>query len=742
MKKITLLLLLFSLYNHLQAQPFDGLVPLKYNAQLLDKYSPGKEVSALRRASKTKVIFEFDTVKLPFIDDFSKKGTIRDYTYNITDPGVKRKIDINFLVGLDTILPVFKASKDTTYTYSFNGTAWDSVPKPQVTIKFYLDENDWNLVTGTDKYWPHTDSSIVGGVLAVTDTIPPDTIFTNKADTTYIIPDGKGSIWKSPSGYVNEHYPVFPPTLGVVTFDGLDSLGRPYDATSPNTYGEADVFGSHPIFLKKKPGGGKYTNSDSVYFSFFVQKQGLGDQPEVEDSLILEFYSPTLKSWRSQWSSDKIKDNNFHQVMIKISDTNYFQDGFQVRFKNYASLSGNFDHWHVDYVKLDANRSIGDTIYDDVTMVYESPSLLKEYSQMSWVHFKSDPGKYMKSGASDTLKQKIRNLSNINKFVNYEMKVFDKGTEIHSKAKGFNPNFPAGGVLDKEYKMEGFVYPTAAGASDKRYAFKVASILSTTPDVNKKNDTVFYYQNFGTYYSYDDNSAEQAYFVQGAKAKIAVKYEIGVKDTLKAINIHIPRTKDDIQNNTFRIKVWKSLSPEVVIHQSSLENPVYSNGVGFAYRYALKKEVLVDGVFYVGIEQSKDPVYIGFDKNFNTRSKNFYSIGGKWFNASYSGSLMIHPEFGDTYMPFPVSVEENAAQQKEYTIYPNPARNTIAVKGVLDMEIALLQIYDLQGKLINEIQGYNNEQVDVAALTPGIYLLRLTTENGEQIFTDKFIIPR
>jgi len=114
-----------------------------------------------------------------------------------------------------------------------------------------------------------------------------DSIF---PDTTY---------WKSNQVYINNDIPILPPSVGVATFDGLNSNGLPYDDSYDDTYGSADTLTSQAINLS-------YLPSDSVYFGFFYQAGGLGNSPEVEDSLLLEFYSPVLNSWHKVWSNPDV----------------------------------------------------------------------------------------------------------------------------------------------------------------------------------------------------------------------------------------------------------------------------------------------------------------------------------------------------------------------------------------------------------------------------------------------------
>ena len=66
--------------------------------------------------------------------------------------------------------------------------------------------------------------------------------------------------WIGKSTFINKNYPVNPPTIGVVTFDGLDSIGFAYDINMTNNSGSADVLQSKQINL---------SNVDTAFFLFY-----------------------------------------------------------------------------------------------------------------------------------------------------------------------------------------------------------------------------------------------------------------------------------------------------------------------------------------------------------------------------------------------------------------------------------------------------------------------------------------
>lgn len=60
----------------------------------------------------------------------------------------------------------------------------------------------------------------------------------------------------------------------------------------------------------------------------------------------------------------------------------------------------------------------------------------------------------------------------------------------------------------------------------------------TQPDLIQYNDSISFVQEVSNYYAYDDGSAEAAYFLQTAGAKLAYRYDLLGADSLRAIRIY------------------------------------------------------------------------------------------------------------------------------------------------------------------------------------------------------------
>ncbi len=91
----------------------------------------------------------------------------------------------------------------------------------------------------------------------------------------------KSELWLDSFVYVNDHFQKNAMSYGVATFDGLKPNGRPYNASTPNAYGNADTLTSKMIDLSSYP-----QTDTTIFFSFMYQLAGLGDWPNEEDSLM------------------------------------------------------------------------------------------------------------------------------------------------------------------------------------------------------------------------------------------------------------------------------------------------------------------------------------------------------------------------------------------------------------------------------------------------------------------------
>jgi len=525
-------------------------------------------------------------------------------------------------------------------------------------------------------------------------------------------------LWKKSSVFVNNTYPINPVTIGVATFDGLDEFGFARNFSQPNSSDPSDTLLSKEIDL---------SGQTSVYFMFYFQGKGIGDNPQTEDSLLLEFKNDTL-GWEQVWFSSGQSMQEFKKVIKLLDEPKFLHNEFQFRFRNYATLSGNFDHWHIDYVKVDEFLNPDDTItLNDVSFVYAAPSFLKRYEQMPWAHFKDDKSAEMNDTAAIFLRN---NGASIN--VDYQYNIFENGIQISH----YPTLAPSRNVSVLDYDTIGnfeFSNPPIAINSSMftslfpdSVSFVIQHILGTGIDDNKWNDTLYSQQEFNSSFAYDDGSAESAYGINVAGAKLAYQFKLNRPDTLRAIQMYFPQMLDSVSHIPFYLTVWDDNAgqPGNIIHQQMVY-PKHTESGKFHYCY-LDSLFRMVGAFYVGWEQTtSDLLNIGLDKNKFANEYMFYNTGAGWMNSSYPGSWMMRPI---------VSKDEvflNAINEIQYSfiIYPNPVKEQLNIRASTCNN--LISIYNLQGRLVKQVFTQDEEcEINVTDFSVGMYIVEVKSEEN------------
>ena len=524
-------------------------------------------------------------------------------------------------------------------------------------------------------------------------------------------------LWEYSTVYVNRTYPINPPTIGVVTFDGLDEHGFARDFSS-NSSEPSDTLLSKKIDL---------SSVSSAYFLFFFQAKGLGDAPEPLDKLILEFKNDSLQ-WETVWISEDTILEDFTKVIKVINQNRFLFDEFQFRFVNYATVSGNFDHWHVDYIKIDELQSVADTLQlNDASFVYSSPSFLKRYQEMPWSHFLNNEADELKDSI-DILLRNNDAASNID----YQFNVFNNGNQVyHYPLIGVSRNVT---VLD--YDQVGnfsFTDPPILLQSNIFTSFEIDSasflvenILGTNSSDNKLNDTLFYVQNFHSHFAYDDGTAESAYGINVSGAQIAYEFKLNRPDTLRAIQMYFPQMLDSVNDIPFKLTVWDDLSSTGNILYQQEVFPYHTQN-GNYYTYFIDEPFKLVGTFYVGWEQiTEDLLNIGLDKNNVSNSYMFYNIGSGWNQSSYFGSWMIRPVL--SMKPIVSSVDYVSFDTK---IYPNPVDTYCFVKT--SENNCIIKVFSVHGVMQKKIFSKNSlTKLDLKDFSSGIYFIEILQNNKRE----------
>jgi hypothetical protein len=557
--------------------------------------------------------------------------------------------------------------------------------------------------------------------------------------------------WMSNSSvYVNTGFARAPFSIGVATFDGLNKFGYPYNPNATvNSSGGADTMTSRIIDLSFLNAG-----DTSLFLSFFYQTRGWGDAPETSDSLIVEIFKNGDTTWNRLWGkagfNPGVNDSTWKFVLLNIpSNSGYFNNNFQFRFRNRATLSGSLDHWHIDYVYLNAGRTKSDSSFKDITFGYQSPSILRNYSSIPFWQF-NNSGDIVSS-----FPVFIRNNDTTTSASNYAVKleVFDtlNNPVLPQVTPGnFNiDNWVIGGWDNyPPHNNQTISIPVPSGMSDSgTYKTK----LTITPnDFNfdqNWNDTLFGYHHFSNYYSFDDGTAESGYGLNQYGSMMAVKINLNVADSLKAVDIYFDPIINipSILNSTYNIWVWNDNNglPGDSVYADTLRNPAFLNNQfqNAFKRDTLKKTIYLNpGTYYIGIKQTGNlPLNIGFDRNYDHQDRMFYNTNGTWLNSSFKGSYMIRPVFGKYELG--QSIKYLFANDKKITIFPNPTSDIINIKltDYNPNDDLKLSIYDATGRIIINDKINNNQVLDLSNYKSGIYFIHLYDSKGN-IYKSKILL--
>ncbi len=719
---------------------------------------PDTHVSLLKSGGlNTHFDYLNDTMQLPIVDDFSV-DRIRHLNAQQGDANVALtqtiyKLELN---GSSTPNMAYRTTATFHYTVDITPDTLivtaDTIPHLVVIVK---DLTVWPVTQQSMYVWPpYTLVDTVGNATTDTLALTPDLVqdsllvYSVSADPrTYKNPDNSIApliLWADDDAYVNSTFPLNPPTIGVATLDGMDRTGYPYLISAPNTEGSADKLTSVPINLA-------YPASDSIYLSFFSEPIGLSgdDQAHAVDSLHLELYAPDEHLWYPVWSAPGTAvPDTFKQVMIPIKDTRFLKQGFQMRFRNDATLGGAVDQWHVDYVRLGRNRNVADTVLKDVAYVYAEAGLLQTFTSVPYAKFVQSPASYM----AQQVDIEQRNNDTQDKFVTWGYGVSsDCGWSTTRANYGNN-------ISNNAYSDFNTTHPVNSGADPLVYdvsgcsgaAFLTAKFwTNATPDVCAYNDTMAYTQEISNYYSYDDGTAEAGYGLGGgAGAEVAYRFDTQGTDSLRALRIYFDPifTYDQAVNNplngTFIITVWSSLDPETILYQ----NVSYSTlqildwGPNHFVEYPLDSTIAVGGTFYVGWVQTDDnTMYVGLDKNRDNHDKMFYNTGLGWTASAQVGSLMIRPVMVAAVDPF-AAVPEIAAPQSCLTVWPNPASDVFSLRmGDGEQTFDAIEMIDPMGRTVKHWNG-DGKALSVQGVAPGVYVVRTLGRDGRTLAQGRLIV--
>jgi hypothetical protein len=712
----------------------------------------------------SKIYYQIDTIGLPVIDDFSsnKFHDYYFYSYPISLVSEKKLYSYELSNISPATLPIHPSSLNYSklpqkdIIYNVNTSQYDTLPTQQFTISFFSFpkvypqspfEADssftaWRAArrydVGTSDTLPIVDPSVVAISLTI-DTIQYVKVVGSPFEKR-IWMDEKKTVFTN-NTYCQNQY-----TIGVATFDGLDEKGMPHDTGSVISHGRADYLTSKPI---------KIFNTTPKYLSFLWQRQGLGDEPEFTDSLILQFRTPT-KPWTTIWyQSGGQSDTLFTQKTIVV-DSVFLVTGFQFRFINRATLNGANDHWNLDYVRFVATPS--DTVIDDLAFVSHPTSFLQDYESVPYTQYSSS---LMSSAALNKINNLSLFLTGQNSNFNFRVTDFYGNNQLDAFNVD-NFNFATGtnlcsfcdlvlNPLKVTPSHQQLQYPPLSSCSQ----FKIKQWL-TPLNLNtmRENDTTQFIQTISDYYAYDDGTAEAAYLLSNAGSNMAIQFDVYNADDMRGMRIFFDPVNVNYSGVPFYLRVWNDSTSSAGFHHPGKVlkeyGPMYpkytdTDGISSYAEYLFDANItLQPGTYYAGFyKEDALGLNVGFDRNRNLQTRMYFTPQtSTWANTQFEGSYMIRPLFGNCPNGVPSYLPELSKSTLDFTMLPNPAQDHLQV-SVLNKDKVQITLIDVSGSQVYTSNLMSNSiEIDLSTFASGIYLMRVYDEQSGAQSTKRLIINK
>ena len=521
---------------------------------------------------------------------------------------------------------------------------------------------------------------------------------------------------------------IEPPTVNVAVFDGWNTQGTPYSSMQLEQ-GAGDSLVSRFIDLSIiNP-----ALRETIYISFFWQKEGRGEQPDDTDSIRLQIMNQK-KEWMTIWrkaGSEVTEADVFTQEIIQVSDPSFYHDYFQFRYQTFGRLSGGFDTWNIDYVYMNFNRNPTDLFYEDRALTTPPSSWLTRYSAMPYDHFILNLQENLKP-----TKVGVSNLDDQVQAIEFYALIQDSIMIFDEMNQGTPLNLAPESISEIVSEP---IDPNVFDLDDD----SLSLILETKSFINsgdssnwfdkydfRSNDTTRSITILGDQLAYDDGTAEWGAGLSQKSGKLAYRYVIPKSDAITALKIYFPDFTPSSAGKTFTLIIWEDLLPDRQGRLLTEQHIVQKSGnINEFTTYTFGRPVAVSDTFYVGYEQSVNDFFpIGLDKFGQVEAGNiFINLDGVWEQSNaIGGNLMIRPVFG-----FKKAVGFEDELFKDIIVYPNPNKGDFIIKGEFDHAILM----DVTGNNLLELVGEGFEQqVKLLNKSSGLYLLKIFRKGKNKTF--------
>jgi hypothetical protein len=423
----------------------------------------------------------------------------------------------------------------------------------------------------------------------------------------------------------------------------------------------------------------------------------------------------------------------FTPVSVYV-DSAFLHEDFQLRFRNIASLTGNLDHWHLDYVVLEKGRVQNAFSYVDVAVSSTYQPILKRFNSMPWDHFLANPALYRK----DSQYFVVRNNQDIGASLNYARSVYNAEPSLLDTFSNLMPNLSR--VTDSLLSIAGSFTLSPFLQGDTVLFNTRFRVALNAGDNIPTNDTLSVATRFSNYFAYDDGTAEAGYGIKNAGGAVALAYEMSFPDTLYGMAVYFNQSAADVKGRPFNLVVYEEVGNqgqgqgEKIIRKFPFSGPVYMNSRNGFYYFRFDEPIPVKQRFYIGWEQTElFELNVGLDENYEIDNEHVpnpnmyvkFSDQPIWRNTELTGALMMRPIVGKWMDPPLGSSEVSSRTFATLRVFPNPATSELHLdfESEADGEVWM---YDMTGREVMRTQLRHT--IVLPSLNTGVYLMRIVQD--------------
>lgn len=517
------------------------------------------------------------------------------------------------------------------------------------------------------------------------------------------------------------HMAINPPSWGVLTFDGLNANGLPYN-TQILESGQTDELRSHFIDLSA------YGPNDNIALSFFLQPQGTGNAPEPEDvfKVLFTIAGQSLDSLIEVANIPGEMVHPFRQYIILLENPAFFHSQFQLVFQSVGSRNGLLDQWHLDYVYLGANRYLGDTTYNDLAIINTHLNFLSPYSAYP-------AAIYPPASAQNNLEVEVKNLNDTVQNANLEGTIIEPNANSIRFEQSFNLK-PLNEEVRKAELNGALISPPNTPGN-----ITITTRLLVDDDI-PCNDELIQQIPIDSLMAYDDGEADASYGITQPKG-FGVRFTLPESNTYEISAVWIsfvplfnPSQVGNIINymdgKGFRLVVWKAADPDsILISQIGTAKVIYGDSLNHFQRFELDQPVVLPDTFWVGIKQADGlPVGVGYDRT-TTRHFTYWDSAGVWTLSRLGGSPMIRPEIRIPETSTAIASILNTSDLS-LSISPQPSEHKLVSVHLGEaLNSSEISIFDIQGRLVTKYQyggsSLSEIQIHIPEINSGLYWLKV-----------------